>query len=63
LEQAREMLRLSEEAKKEGKGVAVMNGKFIGPPMVLAARKTIEKNEMVITRSKALGRDKASYHE
>ncbi len=44
---AKEMLRLSTEAEKEGKGVAVMNGKFIGPPMVLAARKTIEKNKKV----------------
>lgn len=63
VEQAREMLRLSEEAKKEGKGVAVMNGKFIGPPMVLAARKTIEKNEMVMNRSQLLGRNEASRHE
>lgn len=45
--EAREMLRLAEEAKKEGKGVAVMNGKFIGPPMVLAAKKVIEMDEMV----------------
>jgi len=48
---AREMLRMSEEAKKEGKGVAVMKGKFIGPPMVLAAKKTIEKNNLVVKRN------------
>lgn len=47
VKEAREMLRLAEEAKQEGKGVAVMNGKFIGPPIVLAAKKVLEKNEMV----------------
>lgn len=40
--EAREMLRLYDEAQREGKGVAVMNGRFVGPPMVIAARKTIE---------------------
>ena len=44
---AKEMLRLSEEAKKNNKGVAVMNGKFIGPPMVIAAKKIISKNKLV----------------
>jgi len=39
VEDAREMLRLSDEAEKLGKGVAVMNGKFIGPPMVIMAKK------------------------
>ena len=47
VKEAREMLRLAEEAKKEGKGVALMNGKFIGPPMVLAAKKVIEKHKLV----------------
>jgi len=42
-EDALDMLRLYEEAKKEDKGVAVKNGKFIGPPMVLTANKTISK--------------------
>jgi citrate lyase subunit beta / citryl-CoA lyase len=47
IDNAREMLRLSQEAEKEGKGVALMNGKFIGPPMVLAAKKTLVKLEMI----------------
>ncbi len=51
VKEAREMLRLAEEAKKEGKGVAVMNGKFIGPPMVLAAMKVIDKNKMVAEKN------------
>lgn len=46
--EAKEMLKMSEEAEKEGKGVAVMNGKFIGPPMVVAAKKTLKKNNLVI---------------
>jgi citrate lyase subunit beta/citryl-CoA lyase len=39
---AEEMLLLSAEAQREGKGVAVKNGKFIGPPMVLAAKKHLQ---------------------
>ena len=44
-ENAKEMLRLSEEAASQDKGVAVYNGKFVGPPMVVAAKKTIERHE------------------
>lgn len=47
VEDAREMLRLSEEAEKMGKGVAVLNGRFIGPPMVIAAKKILEKDKLV----------------
>ncbi|HOE03765.1 MAG TPA: CoA ester lyase [Bacteroidales bacterium] len=49
---ASEMLRLSDEAEKEGKGVALMNGKFIGPPMVVAAKKTLSKNELILRKVK-----------
>lgn len=44
---AEEMLALAEEAKKEGKGVAIMNGKFIGPPMIAKARKILKKQELL----------------
>jgi len=44
---AKEMLRLSVEAEKNNKGVAVMNGKFIGPPMVIAAKKILERNKLI----------------
>ena len=47
VEAAREMLRLSEEAEKMGKGVAVLNGRFIGPPMVIAAKKILEKDALI----------------
>ncbi len=51
---AKEMLVMFEESQKEGKGVAVKDGKFIGPPMVLAAKKTIKKAELI--RSKVFGK-------
>jgi len=49
---ASEMLRLSDEAEKEGKGVALMNGKFIGPPMVVAAKKTLLKASLIEKKPK-----------
>lgn len=44
---AKEMLRLSDEAKKMNKGVAVIDGKFIGPPMVIHARKILNKARLI----------------
>ena len=44
---AKLMLELSETAKKEGKGVAMMNGKFIGPPMVETAKKILNRTELI----------------
>ena len=47
IKEAKEMLRLSHLAKKEGKGVALMNGRFIGPPMVAAANKVLLKQKLI----------------
>jgi len=44
---AKEMLQLSEEAEKEGKGVAVKDNKFIGPPMVKMAKYILKLNKMI----------------
>lgn len=44
---AEEMLRLSQEAQLDGKGVALMNGKFIGPPMVISAKKMLKKQNLI----------------
>lgn len=55
-EDAVEMLRLYEEAQAEGKGVAVKDGKFIGPPMVIAAKKILRRHELIEARRKVLGR-------
>ena len=42
---AKEMIELSEEAVREGKGVAVVNNKFIGPPMLKMANEVLLKSE------------------
>ena len=44
---AREMVALCDEAKAEGKGVALMNGKFVGPPMLKMAQNIIEKQNLI----------------
>lgn len=44
---ATEMVQLSEEAVKEGKGVAVKDGKFIGPPMLKMAKDIISKQDII----------------
>lgn len=53
VEDAREMLRLAEAASKENAGVAVVNNKFIGPPMVVAAKKLLSRHEAIVKRIKA----------
>lgn len=52
IEEAKEMIRLSSEAKEAGKGVAVINGKFIGPPMLLSAKKTLDRISLIENKSK-----------
>ena len=47
VEEAHEMLELFEQAVKNEKGVAVMNGKFIGPPMVYTAKKLLKKHGLI----------------
>ncbi|MEA3447102.1 MAG: CoA ester lyase [Bacteroidota bacterium] len=47
VEEAKYILQLSEEARKDGKGVAMINGKFIGPPMVNTAQKTLKKHTLI----------------
>ncbi len=47
IENAHEMLILNDEAREDNKGVAIMNGKFIGPPMVLAAKEVLQKADII----------------
>jgi len=47
IQDAEEMIRLAEKAKKEGKGVAIINGKFIGPPMISTAKKILKKKVFI----------------
>ena len=44
---AKEMIQLSEEAIKDGKGVAVKDNKFIGPPMVKMAKNILKKHALI----------------
>lgn len=44
---SQDILKYDEEAKQEGKGVAIINGKFIGPPFVAKAKKILLKHELV----------------
>ena len=52
IKDAEEMLQMAEEAEKEGKGVAVKNNKFIGPPMIVAAKKVLEKHNAIERKKK-----------
>jgi citrate lyase subunit beta/citryl-CoA lyase len=47
IKNASEILELSAQAEKENRGVAIMNNKFIGPPMVLKAKKTLSKHQLI----------------
>jgi citrate lyase subunit beta/citryl-CoA lyase len=47
VEDAREMILQSELAATEGKGVAIRRGRFVGPPLVRAAEKTLAKHELI----------------
>lgn len=49
---AREILRMSEKAEAQGKGVAIIDGKFIGPPLVKVAIKVLARDRLIQTRSK-----------
>lgn len=51
VQDAIDMIRLADEVAKEGKGVAVINNKFIGPPMVLAAKKVCAKNQLILKKT------------
>lgn len=47
IEEAKELLRLNEFAIKESKGVAIKDGKFIGPPLIDAANNLLEKHSLI----------------
>ena len=47
---AKEMVELADEAVREGKGVAVKEGKFIGPPMVKMAKNKMARHYQIEAR-------------
>lgn len=51
VEWAKEMISLSEEAVREGKGVAVVDNKFIGPPMLKMAKDILAKHEKILQKT------------
>lgn len=48
---AEEMIDLAKEAQLEGKGVAVKDDKFIGPPMVKMAKAILSKRDLIQRKS------------
>lgn len=50
VQEAKEMLALQRRAVRDGKGVAMMGGRFVGPPMVISARRVVELNEIIEER-------------
>lgn len=44
---AEEMIALSNAAFTEGRGVAVKDNKFIGPPMLKMAKQILKKNDLI----------------
>src|SRR5690606_30884589 len=49
--EAREILRLDKEARENNQGVAIMNGKFVGPPFVLKANKILKKHRDILKKN------------
>ena len=47
VETAKEMVNAFEESKKNGVGVAIVNGKFVGPPLVKNAYKVLDKSKKI----------------
>ena len=47
VEEAKEMLHLTAEARGKNTRVAIMNGIFIGPPMVRTAKKIIQRDKLI----------------
>ena len=51
---AKDFLRLYEEAKKINKGVAIIEGKFVGPPLITKSNDIINKTELIQNRIKKI---------
>ena len=52
VEWAEEMISLATAAQQEGRGVALKDNKFIGPPMVKMANKILNKQRLIEARHK-----------
>src|SRR5690625_1609940 len=45
--EAEDMVEAFRQSEKEGVGVAIVNGKFVGPPLVRKARRILERNSKI----------------
>ena len=52
IQEAKEIFSLFEEAQKSGKGVAIINGKFIGPPLFVKAERTLKRAKLINSKGK-----------
>ena len=52
IQEAKEIFSLFEEAQKSGKGVAIINGKFIGPPLIVKAERTLKRAKLINSKGK-----------
>ena len=50
--ESEEILRLDAEARRDGKSVALIDGRFIGPPLVATARRVLRRHELVVARNR-----------
>jgi len=50
VELAKEMVESFEESEKSGVGVAIIDGKFIGPPLVKKAKQVLERYKIITTK-------------
>jgi citrate lyase subunit beta/citryl-CoA lyase len=53
---ARNVLALTQQAVSSGKGVALINGSFIGPPITKAAVALLKRHDLILSRMKKTGR-------
>jgi citrate lyase subunit beta/citryl-CoA lyase len=52
VENAREILELSQQAEKAGKGVVMIGDRFIGPPIVAAAKQVLRRHRLIVERGR-----------
>jgi citrate lyase subunit beta/citryl-CoA lyase len=53
IDEAQEILDAFQKAKAEGIGVTIVNGKFIGPPIVLNAKKVLKRANLISKKKNA----------
>jgi len=52
IEEAQQIIKLIGEAEKIDKGVAIINGTFVGPPLVVKAKKILERVDLIKSKIK-----------